>query len=60
MFKRLFCKHKFNDAQPYYICTFGQFGIVNFELRKIAKCEHCRKQKDAFIMKTSMSKRICI
>ncbi|MCO4651016.1 hypothetical protein Si036_00385 [Streptococcus infantarius subsp. infantarius] len=54
MFKRLFCKHKFNNAQPYYICIFGWGGLVNFELRKIAKCEHCGKQEDVFIMKTSM------
>ncbi len=54
MLKRFFCKHKFNDTQPYYICTFGQFGIVNFELRKTTKCEYCGKQKDMFIIKTSI------
>ncbi len=53
-FKRLFCKHKFNDVQPYYICTFGYGGLVNFVLRKIVKCEHCGKTKEVFIMQTSM------
>ena len=54
MFKRLFCKHKFNDVQPYFIMTFGDFGLVKFKLRKIVKCEHCGKTKDVFIMKTSL------